>query len=141
MVKSIQNIVVFLEKFIAPLVDLLIRLWIANIFWKSGSVKLQSWDNTLLLFTYEHPVPFVPAEIAAFSSIAFEVACPILIALGLMTRLAALPLLAMTITIQLTYLSLIEHYYWMMLLGLLLAKGPGTLSLDHWFREKYFIRR
>ena len=43
--------------FIAPALDLGIRLWVANVFWKSGLTKLQSWDTTVALFESEYHVP------------------------------------------------------------------------------------
>ena len=41
---------------LAPIGDLLIRLWVANVFWKSGLTKIQSIDTTLTLFRYEYSV-------------------------------------------------------------------------------------
>lgn len=126
-----------LEMWFLPIFDLFVRLWLASIFWCSGVLKFQSWENTVTLFTYEHPVPLITPEIAAFFSIVFEISCPILLTLGFLTRLAALPLIAMTLTIQLTYMDLREHYYWLMLLAYLLLKGPGALSIDHFLRRKW----
>ena len=44
---------------LAPIGDLLIRLWVANVFWKSGVNKFQSFDVTVQLFEYEYSVPFL----------------------------------------------------------------------------------
>ncbi len=61
---------------------------------------------------------------------------PVLLVLGLFTRLAAVPLLAMAMVIQFVLgaanpaFDHIEHYYWMMLMLVLIARGGGTLSLD-----------
>ncbi len=33
--------------FLSPLVDLAVRLWVANVFWKSGMTKFTSWESTL----------------------------------------------------------------------------------------------
>src|SRR5690606_1312933 len=51
----------FLEKYGSPLLLLGVRLYMANIFFKSGWLKFENylngqWDNTLMLFEYEHPV-------------------------------------------------------------------------------------
>lgn len=40
-----------------PLVLLLFRLWVANVFFKSGLTKLADWDTTLLLFTRNTTYP------------------------------------------------------------------------------------
>jgi putative oxidoreductase len=126
-----------LETWCFPLFDFFIRLWVALIFWRSGSLKIQSWENTVTLFTYEHPVPGLPPEVAAFFSIIFEILCPILLTLGFLTRLAVLPLITMTLVIQFTYQPINEHYYWLMLFVYLFLKGPGMLSVDHLLRRKF----
>lgn len=123
-------------EFFSPLVYFAIRLWMASIFWKSGMLKLQDWDTTILLFTDEHPVPYLPPEIAAYSAVSFELLCPILLVLGFATRLATLPMLAMTAVIQFTYLEHTDHIYWALLLTLLLLTGPGKISVDHLIRRK-----
>lgn len=126
-----------LETWLLPLFDLFVRLWIASIFWRSGVLKFQSWETTLTLFTYEHPVPLFSPEAAAFFGTVFELSCPVLLAFGFLTRLAALPLILMTVVIQLNYMHIVEHYYWVILLTYLLLKGPGALSIDYVLRRKF----
>lgn len=131
------KIVGFLEAALAPLLFLFIRFWIASIFFKSGLVKWSSWQSTVSLFRFEYKTPFITPEAAAFLSMGIELVAPVFLVVGLGTRLAALPMLIMAIVIQLTYLDLVEHYYWMMLLGLLVLKGPGPLSLDYWIATRW----
>ena len=126
---------------LSPVVLLAFRLWIANIFWASGILKVSSWDNTLTLFMYEHPVPFLPVPVAAVMGTFFEIVCPVLLALGLATRLATLPLIAMTLVINFTYLDTTEHYYWLLLLAALLVHGAGCLSLDHIIAKRYGAKK
>lgn len=126
-----------LETWFLPLFDLFVRLWIASIFWRSGVLKFQSWETTLTLFTYEYPVPFLAPEVAAFLGTVFELSCPVLLTVGFLTRLAVLPLIAMTLVIQFTYQDNVQHYYWLMLLTYLLLKGPGTLSIDYFLHRKF----
>ena len=52
--------------YLSPLFDLGIRLWIANIFFKAGLSKIQSWDSTLMLFEYEYEVPLLSPKLAAY---------------------------------------------------------------------------
>ena len=40
----------------APVADLLLRLWVARIFFQSGLVKAQSMETTRMLFAYEYEV-------------------------------------------------------------------------------------
>ncbi|MDH3280090.1 MAG: hypothetical protein OEQ18_03035, partial [Gammaproteobacteria bacterium] len=52
-------------EYLAPLGLLGLRLWVANVFWKSGINKFQSWDTTLLLFEHEYKVPILDVHTAA----------------------------------------------------------------------------
>src|SRR3990167_4241148 len=51
--------------FLAPLVDLAVRVYVANVFWKSGLVKITSWQSTLFQFESEYHVPLLSPAIAA----------------------------------------------------------------------------
>ncbi|MCP5363683.1 MAG: DoxX family protein [Hyphomicrobiales bacterium] len=119
------------------LIKLLMRIWIARVFYLSGLTKIDSdytvTDITVLLFAEEYQVPIIPPEIAAYMATGFELGCAALIAFGLLTRLATLPLIGMTIIIQLfVYPNLWpDHMLWFAILLLLLSRGPGKLSLDY----------
>lgn len=129
------------NKVFSPALDVAIRLYMANVFFKSGWLKLESylnndWSSTVFLFEEIHPLPGMPADIAAVAATAGEIILPILLALGLFGRLGAAGLLVMTLVIQFVIppeygLQNKEHYYWMMLLAVPLFKGPGIISLDH----------
>lgn len=121
----------------SSLVLLAIRLWIAKIFWTSGYLKITSWESTIWLFTEEHPVPFLPPLFAAISGTTFELACSVMLVLGLGARVATLPLLAMTAVIQFTYQNDIEHFYWAFLLAAILTMGPGKLSVDYLIKKRF----
>ncbi|MFT6220194.1 MAG: putative oxidoreductase, partial [Rickettsiales bacterium] len=101
--------IIILEKYIAPLLLLVIRLWIANIFLKGGLTKISNIDTTILLFEYEYALPIISPIFAAYSAIIFEIGCSVFLALGLFTRLAALPLIVMTLVIQLLVFQNPEH--------------------------------
>lgn len=130
---------------LSPASDLLIRLWIANIFWKAGMVKLASWDATLYLFEYEYQVPLLPPEIAAILGTGVELCMPVLLALGLATRFSALVLFVFNIIAVVSYPTLNEigikdHQYWGLLLLVPLFHGAGRLSLDY-LVARYFSRQ
>jgi putative oxidoreductase len=84
-------------------IDLLLRLWVANIFWKAGMSKLASWSSTLYLFEYEYAVPFLPPEIAAYIGTGVEITMPVLLAVGLATRFSALVLFVFNIIAVVSY--------------------------------------
>ena len=119
---------------LAPIVLLAIRLWMAEIFFRSGLLKIQDIGSATFLFTEVHPVPLLPPVLAAYIATAVELVASTLLALGLCARLAALPMLAMTLVIQFIVgandpaFYVTEHYYWMFLLAIVIAVGPGALS-------------
>lgn len=120
----------------APML-LIVRLWMAQVFFVSGWLKIMDWETTLALFTYEHPVPLLPPAAAAVTGTAFELLCPVALTLGLLARAATLPLLAMTAVINFTYMDNVQHYYWAMLLGVILFAGPGKWSADYWLSRRF----
>ncbi len=128
--------------FLSPLLDLAIRVWVANVFWKSGMTKIASWDSTVALFTHEYHVPLLSPEIAAFLATGVEVTMPVLLVLGLGARFSAAVLFVLNIVAVISYpdlneIGLKDHYYWGLLLLIPLLHGPGKLSVDHWLRKKY----
>lgn len=120
----------FSDKYLFSLLVLFIRIWMARVFWYSGLTKISSWQTTLYLFEYEYKVPIIPIEIAASLATATELTMPFFLVLGFMTRLAAIPLIFMVAVIQFTYLDLIEHLYWAVLLATIVFYGPGRYSID-----------
>lgn len=123
-----------------PLLLLLFRLWIANVFFKSGLTKIDDWDTTILLFTEEYHVPLLPPAIAAALAAAGELGLSALLALGLGGRFAAAGLFILNAVAVISYPGLTEatrefHYYWGMLIAVVLAFGPGLLSVDALLRR------
>ncbi len=120
---------------------LLFRLWIATIFWNSAMVKLSAWGPTVALFKRVYMVPALPPEVAATMAVSVELAGPVLLLFGFATRLAAIPMLGMALTIQFLVPDFyrIEHYYWMMLLISLMVHGGGVFSADHWIRRHFHV--
>jgi putative oxidoreductase len=136
-VKSYFFIIDFGQKYLFSLLIFFIRIQIAKIFWYSGLAKIASWQSTIYLFKHEYNVPLLNPEIAAFLSTTVELSAPVLLAIGLMSRMAAIPMLFMTAIIEFTYLSLIDHQYWAILLGIIILHGPGFLSIDHLIRSNF----
>ncbi len=128
--------------FLSPLLDLGVRLYLANIFWKSGLNKLQSWDTTVALFENEYQVPLLSPYAAALLGTGAELVLPVLLAAGLAGRLAALALFVFNIVAVISYPDLSEaglkdHFYWGILLLVPLFHGPGKLSLDGWLVRRW----
>ena len=110
-----------------------LRFAVATVFWNSGTTKLANWDTTIALFTDEYQVPLLPPEIAATMAATIELSTPVLLVLGLLTRPAAIVLLAMVTVIEVFVYPQAwpTHIQWAAMLLVLLCRGPGKLSLDH----------
>jgi putative oxidoreductase len=134
----------WLAAFVAPP---LLRVALAVPFYRSGLTK---WDSFLSLaptaqylfeeqfklhlFGQVYGFPF-PDVLAYLDGVA-EIVLPVLLIVGLATRLSALGLLIMVAVIQLTVPSAWANFHlpWAGLAVGILALGPGKLSLDHLLR-------
>jgi len=131
-----------LELFPLAIIELTMRIGVGAVFFKSGMLKYNSWEFAIKLFEDEYKVPLLSPTVAAWLAMVNELTFPVLLFVGLATRLATLPLLGMTFVIQVFVYpqAWTEHLLWASLLVYLLTRGPGALSLDHLI-ERHFARR
>ena len=125
------------------------RLIIAVIFWRSGQTKIEGFqldpirgeflldwprlsDSTVFLFQMEYQLPLIDPTVAAVLTAVAEHIFPLLLILGLFTRVSALSLLVMTGVIQIFVYpeAWVTHGLWAAILLMLLAQGAGRLSID-----------
>jgi NADH dehydrogenase/putative oxidoreductase len=118
-----------------PYIELAIRLWIAKLFFGFGILQLMNWQTTLGLASQENPIPFLAPAAAAFMSTGIYLVCAALLALGFMTRYAALPLLALSFVTQLRYEPFDTQLFWMALSGWFVIHGAGAISFDNLLRR------
>ena len=114
------------------LLALVMRVATFEVFWRSGSVKLDDWAGTLSLFETEYHVPLLPPAVAAHLAAGLELGGSWLVLLGLGTRAVTVLYLGMIATIQLFVYPMAwpTHVQWLAFLLPLLARGPGAISLD-----------
>lgn len=153
--RLVDHSIALLSNIPESLIALLGRFSIAAIFWKSGQTKIDGlavdivagefqfgWprlsDSALALFASEYRLPLLAPELAAPIAALAEHLFPALILLGLATRFSALALLVMTLTIQLFVYpdAYPTHGVWATVLLLLIARGPGAISFDHWLARR-----
>jgi NADH dehydrogenase FAD-containing subunit/uncharacterized membrane protein YphA (DoxX/SURF4 family) len=113
-----------------PAVKLLLRCWIAAVYFRSGVMKISNFDMTQMLFNAQAAGWPLPPELAARLTILAELACLAFLVLGMGTRVAAIILLGLTAIIDPTYQQSIDLAYYLMVLGLIALHGPGALSID-----------
>lgn len=148
--RLLARLVAMLERIPHSAIALLARFSIAMTFWRSGQTKVEGLvldpiggniqlglprisEGALELFRTEYALPLIPAGWAAMLAAIAEHAFPLLLVLGLASRLSAFALLVMTLVIQAFVYpgAYPTHGLWAAVLLYLIARGPGVVSLDH----------
>jgi putative oxidoreductase len=139
---SLDAVRLYLARFPLSIIQLAGRIGVGATFFKAGLLKYQSWEFTVKLFEEEYRVPLLDPAVAAGIATVQELTIPILLFLGLTTRIAAIPLLGMIAVIQLFVYpnAYNEHLVWGSILVLLLTRGPGVVSVDYLI-ERLLTRR
>ena len=120
---------------------LALRLYVGWQFFKAGQLKIGSWSNTLQQFQFDFQVPLLPPYAAAVLGTFGELFFPLLLWIGLTTRLASIGLQIVNIVAVISVLYLFpnglsdpafgDHFLWgLMMLGLSFH-GGGRISLDY----------
>lgn len=130
---------------VGPLTLLLMRLWVADAFWRAGIVKFADPEGTRVLFEHLYHVPVLASGAAAVLGTWIELLAPWLLGLGIAGRLTALFLFVYNLVAVISYPDLWPHGFWIdllnpgafadhkawaMLLLAITAWGPGPWSLD-----------
>jgi putative oxidoreductase len=136
LIGAMRTVAAVLDKIPQSLISLAARIFPAAVFWRSGQTKVEGFhvtDNAIALFRDEYALPWIDpalaANIAAFSEHFF----PVLLVLGLASRLSALALLGMTAVIEIFVYpdAWPTHGVWATCFLVIIARGPGIFSLDH----------
>jgi putative oxidoreductase len=149
------------------LIALLVRIVMARVFFLAGQDKLtgprvpihlglpgsdltlldmsiilpaEIKDSTLQLFEAHYAHAPVSPALAAYVVTYAEFVAPICLVMGFATRFAAVALFMLAMLLQLYVapgLWWSHHVYWVCLLLVLIALGPGTISIDALLRWVY----
>ncbi|MBT8114676.1 MAG: DoxX family protein, partial [Arenicella sp.] len=122
---------------VLPLANLAARIYVGLEFFRSGLAKVEDFEGAIELFEDDWALPFLSAEPNAYLATAGELVLPVLLILGLFTRFAAAGLLVMALVIELwVFPGTAQHYYWMIILAMLMGHGGHKLSLDRWLLKE-----
>ena len=130
-----------LPEYLAPVLDLGLRLLLANVFFKSGLTKIKSWDSTLYLFSDVYHLPLLSPELAAWLATGAELGLSVLLVFGLFGRFAATGLFILNAVAVISYSELSDaglnqHFYWGLLLAVLLLISRSAWSVDSWLERR-----
>lgn len=153
--RLLQGTTILFSRIPHSLIALLARLSVAMTFWLSGQTKIEGLvldpingaaqlevprisDTALELFRSEYALPLISPELAATMAAIAEHVFPLLLLVGLTSRLSALALLVMTLVIQVfVYPSAFPtHGLWAVSMLYIMARGPGAISLDYWIARR-----
>ena len=129
-------------EYLAPAFDLGLRLFLANVFFKSGLTKIKNWDSTIYLFTDVYQVPVLSPEVAAWLATSGELGLSALLVLGLFGRFATAGLFILNAVAVASYYSELseaginQHLYWGILLAVLLV-SRSPWSVDAWLERQF----
>ena len=140
----IANVGQLSDTLFSPLQSLLImagRLYVAWVFFASGLTKTNDWETTLFLFEYEYHVPVLPVVLAAYLATIGELLLPVLLTLGITSRISALGLGIVNIVAVISLedipaAALYGHVIWGLILLHVTIWGAGKLSLDHFIARR-----
>jgi putative oxidoreductase len=133
-----RGLVAFLE----PVFNVAARIWMGKIFLDSGLARVANWDKQEFLFQEEYKLGLLSPKLWAIITTGAELVLPVLLFIGLFTRVPALGLLIMTAFIHFVvgyanedYLAP-YHYVWMLAFGYLFIRGGGPLSVDGFIKSQ-----
>ncbi|RTL50950.1 MAG: DoxX family protein [Rhodocyclaceae bacterium] len=137
-----STLIGLLQRWLTPLFDLALRLYVGDVFFRAGVLKVSDWAGTLSLFDYVYQVPLLPPHLAAVMGAAGELCLPVLLVLGVAGRFAAAGLFVTNLMAAISFpdisdLGLQDHWLWGSLLLVTVFHGPGRWSLDAWFKKRW----
>lgn len=144
--EAVNAVIAAMEMIPMSLILLAARIGIGMVFLVSAQTKVVDWNlfdaltfnleftASLPFLFQEYGVPLLPPATAAWLATYMESWLPLLLFIGVFTRLAALGLFGMTVVIQLFVLpgAWDAHLLWAAVLLLIVARGPGIISVEHW---------
>ncbi len=125
--------------------SLAVRIYLFRVFFVAGLTKYNSWQTTLILFENEYNVPLLPYKLAAQLGTAAELILPVVLLLGVATRLTAFSLFVFNLVAVIAYshflfgdngfYGLVDHIIWGYMCIALMAVGGGKFTMDALFKK------
>lgn len=128
------------QTIIAPVANLIARVYVGLIFFQSGLSKVEDWQTTLSKFQTEWALPILSPGMSAWLATAGEMVLSIMLIIGFFTRFSACGLLIIVLIIEFVVFNGAsadrQYYYWMLIFGFLVGYGGDKLSIDAFLSRK-----
>jgi len=143
--KFASAVISLLETIPHSFIALIARLSVGGVFWMSGQTKVSGFhlaEGTVDLFRDEYRLPLLDPTLAAIAAAISEHLFSVLLIIGPASRLSALALLGMTLVIEIFVYpdAWPTHGTWAACFLIIIAKGPGVISLDQLFFNRKTTR-
>jgi putative oxidoreductase len=113
-----------------PVFELLLRIWLAQAFLMSGVLGMMHMGSSDVIAPHGPLMQLMAPLLHSQSGLSFELACAVLLAVGLCTQLTSLALLLAALTRAVTHTSDADLLICALVAGFV-ARGAGPFSLDH----------
>ncbi len=113
-----------------PVLQLLLRVWMAGLFWMTGEALINAGDTRWIDYGSLASEAWLAPFTGSTALMGLQLVAAVMLAVGFGTRLAALVLALLTVSVMTGPSGLPEHLLWALILGHLLFAGPGPLSID-----------
>jgi NADH dehydrogenase FAD-containing subunit/uncharacterized membrane protein YphA (DoxX/SURF4 family) len=130
---AVTDLFASLTRRLSPVLDVLIRFWLAEGFLVADVMQHMLGDQAIMRDDLPPSASLFAGLAATGFGIFVQTICPVLLAVGLLTRFAALALLLQVLVLQMPAHAQLASYS-VALLGWIVVLGPGLLSLDGMFR-------
>lgn len=118
-----------------PKFELGIRLWLAQMFFVSGALKLTHWQTAFHLTSHVYPVAWMSSTSAGYVGVSIDVLGGALLAAGFMSRYCAAPMLIVSSVAQFDHIPLDSQLFGAVLCGWYAVFGAGPIAVDTLLRR------
>jgi len=141
MINHYQKISSIAITLLSPVLNFAGRSYVAYAFFAAGLTKIVDWESTLMLFEYEYSVPLLNFQLAAFLATFGELVFPVLLVLGLATRINAIALSVINIVAVISLediglVALYVHVVWGLILLHIILKGGERIAVDYLVKRR-----
>lgn len=116
---------------LGPVVELFRRITLAQIFFVAGMMQLSQWQMGMIAIQPDVALPGLSPATSMAIAMGTQLIAPALLVAGLLTRFAALALVALVWQAHIMHPTLNAEVFWLIILGWWVVAGAGRISVDN----------